>query len=56
VFISLGGTHSKVYRVELSLEESLAYTTEEKEKFQVQQYARQYGSMQQGIKRCWPII
>jgi type IV secretory pathway VirB4 component len=50
VFISLGGTQAKVYRVELSIEEYLAYTTEEKEKLQVQQYANQYGSMQQGIK------
>jgi conjugation system TraG family ATPase len=50
VFISLGGTHSKVYRVELSLEERLAYTTEEKEKMQVHLFARKYGSMQRGIK------
>ena len=32
VFISLGGTYSRVYRTEVSLEEYLAYTTEEKEK------------------------
>ena len=51
VFISLGGTHAKVYRVELSLEEYLAYTTEEKEKVQVQAFARKYGSMQVGIKK-----
>jgi len=50
VFISLGGTHSKVYRIELSLEERFAYTTEEKEKLQVQLFAKKYGSMQQGIK------
>lgn len=50
VFISSGGSHSKVYRVELSLEEYLAYTTEEKEKVRVQQYAARYGSMQQGIQ------
>jgi len=50
VFISLGGTHARVYRTEVSLEEYLAYTTEEKEKMQVLQYAEKYGSMQQGIK------
>ncbi|MEJ5996257.1 TraG family conjugative transposon ATPase [Pedobacter sp. Du54] len=48
VFISLGG-HSKVYRTEVSASEYLAYTTEEKEKMQVQEYAKRYGSMQKGI-------
>ncbi len=51
VFFSLGGTDAKVYRVELSLEEYLAYTTEEKEKMQVQLFAKKYGSMQEGIKK-----
>lgn len=49
VFISLGGQHSKVYRTEVSLEEYLAYTTEESEKMKVQQYSDQYGSIQKGI-------
>lgn len=49
VFISLGGQYSKVYRTEVSLEEYLAYTTEESEKMRVQEYARRYGSMQKGI-------
>lgn len=49
VFISLGGTLSKVYRTEVSPEEYLAYTTEEKEKVKVQEYARKYGSMEKGI-------
>jgi len=49
VFISLGGQHSQVYRTEVSLEEYLCYTTEEKEKLQVQQYGQKYGSMQKGI-------
>ncbi|WP_200798370.1 TraG family conjugative transposon ATPase [Chitinophaga niabensis] len=49
VFISLGGTVSKVYRTEVSLEEYLCYTTEEKEKIKVQEYARKYGSIQKGI-------
>ena len=43
VFISLGGVVSKVYRTEVSLEEYLAYTTEESEKVKVQEYAARYG-------------
>lgn len=49
VFLSLGGQYSKVYRTEVSLEEYLAYSTEESEKMKVQQYAKQYGSIQKGI-------
>ncbi len=49
VFISLGGQYSKVYRTEVSLEEYLAYTTEESEKIKVQQYAEKYGSILKGI-------
>ncbi|MCW3110561.1 MAG: conjugative transposon TraG-like protein [Segetibacter sp.] len=49
VFISLGGMLSKVYRTEVSLEEYLAYTTEETEKVKVIQYAHKYGSIQKGI-------
>jgi conjugation system TraG family ATPase len=49
VFISLGGVQSKVYRVEVSLEEYLAYTTEEKEKMKVQAYAKKYESIKRGI-------
>jgi conjugation system TraG family ATPase len=43
VFISLGGLLSKVYRTEVSLEEYLAYTTEETEKVKVQAYAKKFG-------------
>jgi conjugation system TraG family ATPase len=43
VFISLGGTLSKVYATEVSLEEYLAYTTEESEKIKVQSYAKKWG-------------
>jgi conjugation system TraG family ATPase len=43
VFISLGGTLSKVYATEVSPEEYLAYTTEESEKVKVQQYAKKFG-------------
>ncbi|HUC81925.1 MAG TPA: TraG family conjugative transposon ATPase [Flavisolibacter sp.] len=51
VFISLGGTLSKVYRTEVSPEEYLTYTTEEKEKMMVQESAKRFsGSMEHGIK------
>lgn len=50
VFISLGGRVSRVYRVEVSPEEYLAYTTEETEKLQVSNAAEKYGSVEDGIK------
>lgn len=50
VFISLGGVLSKVYRTEVSLEEYLAYTTEEKEKVKVNAYTKKYGNIQRGIE------
>lgn len=43
VFISLGGMLSKVYATEVSLEEYLAYTTEQSEKVKVNQYAERWG-------------
>ena len=49
VFISLGGMLSKVYRVEVSPEEYLAYTTEEKEKMKVQHAAERFGDIEKGI-------
>jgi conjugation system TraG family ATPase len=49
VFISLGGTLSRVYRTEVSLEEYLAYTTEETEKMKVTEYAKKYGGIEKGI-------
>jgi hypothetical protein len=39
----------KVYRIEVSMEEYLAYTTEESDKVRVMQYASRFGSMQRGI-------
>lgn len=51
VFISLGGVLSKVYRTEVSPEEYLAYTTEEKEKMKVQTFAGKFGGdMEKGIR------
>jgi type IV secretory pathway VirB4 component len=49
VFISLGGMLSKVYRTEVSPEEYLTYTTEEKEKLKVMEYAKRYGNVEKGI-------
>jgi conjugation system TraG family ATPase len=50
VFMSLGGMLSRVYRTEVSLEEYLAYTTEESEKVKVQKHAAKWdGDMQKGI-------
>jgi len=43
VFISLGGTISKVYRTEVSPEEYIAYTTEETEKVKLMGYAEKFG-------------
>jgi hypothetical protein len=43
VFISLGGMLSKVYRTEVSLEEYLAYTTEQTEKVKLMKYAEKFG-------------
>ncbi len=50
VFISLGGMLSKVYATEVSLEEYLAYTTEESEKMNVHAYAKKWnGDIRKGI-------
>jgi conjugation system TraG family ATPase len=43
VFISLGGMLSKVYRTEVSLEEYLAFTTEESERVKMNAYAQKFG-------------
>ncbi|MFD1631092.1 TraG family conjugative transposon ATPase [Pseudopedobacter beijingensis] len=52
VWIGLGGTHSAVYATEVSLEEYLAYTTEETEKMEVMQLASELdGNVELAIKR-----
>jgi hypothetical protein len=38
-----------VYRTEVSPEEYLTYTTEEKEKMKVMEYAKRYGNVEKGI-------
>jgi conjugation system TraG family ATPase len=43
VWIGLGGTQSAVYATEVSLEEYLAYTTEESEKMEVMELAAELG-------------
>ena len=50
VFISLGTSHSKVYRTEVSPEEYYTYTTEATEKERVQQYVAREGSFRKGIE------
>lgn len=51
VFISLGGMLSKVYRTEVSPEEYLAYTTEEKEKVKLMEYSRLFdGDLEKAIQ------
>lgn len=51
VFISLGGVQSKVYATEVSTEEYVTYTTEQKEKMRLFEYHRKNGGyMQQAIK------
>lgn len=52
VWIGLGGTHSAVYATEVSVEEYLAYTTEETEKMEVMQLAHELDcNVEQAIKR-----
>ena len=43
VWIGLGGTHSAVYATEVSMQEYLAYTTEETEKMEVRELAEKLG-------------
>jgi conjugation system TraG family ATPase len=51
VWIGLGGMHSAVYATEVSLEEYLAYTTEETEKMEVMQLAAELdGNVELAIK------
>ncbi len=51
VWIGLGGTQSAVYATEVSAEEYLAYTTEETEKIQVLECAKQLGGDIEGAIR-----
>ncbi|WP_059051728.1 TraG family conjugative transposon ATPase, partial [Myroides odoratimimus] len=52
VWIGLGGTHSGVYATEVSYSEYLAYTTEETEKLEVMNLAKELdGNVEMAIKR-----
>lgn len=48
-WICLGTSHSKVYRLETSMEEYLIYTSEQKEKVQVKEYIAKYGDVRKGV-------
>lgn len=52
VFISLGGQASKVYAVEVSAEEYITYSTEQKEKIKLFQKKAKYGSIETAIKEA----
>jgi conjugation system TraG family ATPase len=49
IFIDIGGQVMKVYKNELCPEEYYAFTTEGKERVQVQEFARKHGSIEAGI-------
>ncbi|OOQ60014.1 TraG family conjugative transposon ATPase [Mucilaginibacter pedocola] len=49
IFIDIGGQIMKVYKNELCPEEYYAFTTEGKERVQVQEFARKHGSIEAGI-------
>jgi conjugation system TraG family ATPase len=49
VFIGMANGPGKVYRTQVSLEEQLAYTTEESEKMRVKEYSARHGGIRQGI-------
>jgi TraG P-loop domain len=50
LFVSLGTGHSRVYRLEVSLEEHLVFTSEEPERVKVNEYARKHGGLRAGIE------
>jgi conjugation system TraG family ATPase len=51
VWIGLGATHSKVYRLEVSPEEYYTYTSDQRDKVLVNRYIQRYGDVQTAIKR-----
>lgn len=52
VWIGLGGTQSAVYATEVSMEENLAYTTEEREKMEVMDKVEQLnGDIETAIRQ-----
>jgi len=51
LWIGLGATHSRVYRLEVSEEEYYVYTSNQKEKLRVREYIKKYGEVRKGIQR-----
>jgi len=51
LWIGLGANWSKVYRLEVSLEEYFTYTSDQKDKVLVQQYIEKYGDVKTAIGR-----
>lgn len=49
-WIGLGPTFSRVYRLETSEEEYLAYTSDEGDKVKIEEYSEKHGGVQQGIE------
>jgi hypothetical protein len=49
-------THNKVYRIQVSPEENLCYTTEQTEKLKVMNAAKRYGSMERGIRSLLMVV
>jgi len=49
-WIGLGPAHSRVYRLETSLEEYLAYTSDQGEKVRLEEYAARHGGWRAGIE------
>jgi conjugation system TraG family ATPase len=51
VWIGLGATHSKVYRLEVSPEEYYAYTSDQRDKVLLSRYVEKYGDVRTAIQR-----
>lgn len=51
VWIGLGSTHSKVYRLEVSPEEYYTYTSDQRDKVLLSHYVEKYGDVRTAIQR-----
>jgi conjugation system TraG family ATPase len=51
LWIGLGATHSKVYRLEVSPEEYWTYTSDQRDKVKVAEYIGKYGNVKEAIRR-----
>lgn len=49
-FVTQGNGHSRVYRLELPLEELLLFTTEEPQRIKIEEYTRRHDGLWEGIK------